>query len=169
VPLGIVRGYSSESFCWEAAQAILGSPKPVVYVYQLGDHDPSGVDAWRAFRERVVSFLGMYVTEEMARRSGGSLKAGATLGVAHLETFYCGCGDECQDGCGPACACRRDGGWARSFGGESVEVDAIPPTVLRQIVEDAITRRIDPGALEVTRAAEQSEREVLTRMIGGNS
>ena len=32
---------------------------------------------------------------------------------------------------------------ARGFDGGSVEVDAIPPTVLRQIIEDAITQHID--------------------------
>jgi hypothetical protein len=56
---------------------------------------------------------------------------------------------------------------ARGFGGGSVEVDAIPPTVLRQIVEDAITQHIDQRQLDIDRHYEQSEREILTRMIGG--
>jgi hypothetical protein len=29
-----------------------------VFIYQLGDHDPSGVDAWRDFRDKVTGFLG---------------------------------------------------------------------------------------------------------------
>jgi hypothetical protein len=28
-----------------------------VFLYQLGDHDPSGVDAWRAFTEEVTGFV----------------------------------------------------------------------------------------------------------------
>src|SRR5262249_13114557 len=55
---------------------------------------------------------------------------------------------------------------ARGFHGGSVEVDAVPPSVLRQIVEDAITRHIDPEALRLTEVAEESERELLTRMRG---
>src|SRR5262249_29243111 len=56
---------------------------------------------------------------------------------------------------------------AAGFRGGSVEVDAIPPTILREIVEDAITQHIDPEALRLTEVAEQSEREILTSMIGG--
>jgi hypothetical protein len=55
---------------------------------------------------------------------------------------------------------------ARGFGDGSVEVDTIPPTVLRQIVEDAITQHIDPHQLEITQVYERSERQILTSMIG---
>jgi hypothetical protein len=242
VPLGIVRGYASESFAWQAAEAVKDSRKRIVYVYQLGDHDPSGVDAWRAFRERVVSFLGITVTPEIAARArqlqvSQFLKAGETLGVARLDVCGCECEPDpdlgqaaCLDGCGAACPCRREGGClcdgayctcgcglpdpdcygfcggahfhradsrcvvfarlavteaqirelnlptrptkqtdtrARSFDGGSVEVDAVPPTVLRQIVEDAVTRHVEPGAYRIHQAAEQSERDILTSMIGG--
>ena len=51
-------------------------------------------------------------------------------------------------------------------GGESVEVDAIPAPQLRQLIEDTITSHIDQAALAVTRAAEESEREILARMAG---
>ena len=235
VPLGIARGYASESFTWQAAEAIRDSRKRTVYVYQLGDHDPSGVDAWRAFRERVVSFLGIRVTPEMAasgRRLGVSefMKAGQVLGVEQLDLCACDCEGTCQDGCGPACPCKGDGGClcdgaycgcgcglpdpscyafvggahfhhadsrrvvfarlavtetqirelnlptrltkqsdtrARSFDGGSVEVDALPPTELRRIVTGAITRHIEPEAFRLHQLAEQSERDILTSMIGG--
>jgi hypothetical protein len=45
-----------------------------------------------------------------------------------------------------------------------VEVDAIPSTTLRNLVRDAIERWIDPEALRITKAAEESEREVLARI-----
>jgi len=51
VELGIVRGYSSETF----AEDIAATTKRT-YVFQLGDHDPSGVDAWRSFEARVRGF-----------------------------------------------------------------------------------------------------------------
>lgn len=40
VPLGVVRGYSSESFAWQIGESVRGTEWPV-YFYQLGDHDPS--------------------------------------------------------------------------------------------------------------------------------
>jgi hypothetical protein len=58
---------------------------------------------------------------------------------------------------------------ARGFGGESVEVDAIPPTILRQIVEDAITRHIGQNALRVDQTIEQQERRYLSALIADRS
>ena len=49
---------------------------------------------------------------------------------------------------------------ALSFAGGSVKVDAIPPTVLREIVEAAIADHIDTKSLRLTQVAEQSEREI---------
>jgi hypothetical protein len=45
-----------------------------------------------------------------------------------------------------------------------VEVDALEPAVLRQLVEAAILRHVDQRMLEVTRVAEASERAVLARV-----
>ena len=56
---------------------------------------------------------------------------------------------------------------AAGFTGESVEVDAIAPSVLREIVEAAIVRHIDGRSLDLTYMVEDSERRVLTAMIGG--
>lgn len=55
---------------------------------------------------------------------------------------------------------------AASFGSQSVEVDAIPARELRRIVREAITQHIDQEQLRITRIAEESERTLLTSMIG---
>lgn len=55
VPLGVLRGYCSETFAYTMAQAIIASGKPV-FVYQLGDHDPSGVGAWQDFQRKIAKF-----------------------------------------------------------------------------------------------------------------
>jgi len=47
-----------------------------------------------------------------------------------------------------------------------VEVDAIPAPILRNLVEAAILRHVDDGALNVTLAAEDSERDLLYRIAG---
>jgi hypothetical protein len=53
---------------------------------------------------------------------------------------------------------------SKGFEGESVEVDAIPPARLRQLVRACIERHVDQDQLAVTRVAEHSEREILTRL-----
>jgi hypothetical protein len=53
---------------------------------------------------------------------------------------------------------------SRNFHGESVEVDALPPSVLREIARDCITQHVDDDAMERTRQVEEAEQETLTRI-----
>jgi hypothetical protein len=191
VPLGIVRGYSSESFAWSVAQSIIAAAErgKNTHVYQLGDHDPSGVNAWRAFRTTVSGFL-MEEHRELRRRlaeaypvdfgndddpddrdpgdneSMCTFSAGEQIATAFFKRLAV---TEAQvyELDLPTRPTKQSDSRARGFDGGSVEVDAIPPTVLRQIVEDAITQHIEPEALRLDQIAEQSEREILTSMIGG--
>jgi hypothetical protein len=149
IPLGIVRGYSSETFIWEMARDVhwnIAEGK-LVYIYQLGDHDPSGVDAWRAFQERVREFLDDW--------NCGGYPTFQRLAVTPAQI---------REMSLPTRPTKQNDTRAARFHGGSVEVDAIPAPTLRRIVEDAITQHIDPVALEMTRMAERSERETLTRM-----
>ena len=55
---------------------------------------------------------------------------------------------------------------SKRFSGESVEVDAIPSSALRDLVYSAISQWIDVPALRLTEAAELSERAIFQRMVG---
>jgi hypothetical protein len=50
---------------------------------------------------------------------------------------------------------------AAGFAGDSVELDALPPRVLRALVQEVIEDHIIEHALKVLRTAEDSEREQL--------
>jgi hypothetical protein len=143
VPLLIARGYASASFLWEAAGQIKEVGKDAV-IYQLGDHDPSGVDAWRHTQDRLRAFVDdevdvyceqLAVTPEQIRE----------LSLPTRPT-------------------KSSDTRARGFAGESVEVDAIPSPTLREIVRHAIEQYADHDQLEILRAAELSERTVLQSM-----
>ncbi len=56
---------------------------------------------------------------------------------------------------------------AANFVGESVEVEAIAASTLRQIVRAAIEQHIDPDRLNLTRAVEAQERAGLEALAGG--
>lgn len=150
VELAITRGYSSETFTHSIAETILTNDASgkTTYVYQLGDHDPSGLDAWRSFQERVRGF------------APAAAAVFERLAVTPEQI------DEYQL---PTRPTKNTDTRAKSFVGESVEVDAIPPTTLRNIVETAIRSHIDAVQLEITRMVEESERDILTSMIGGSS
>jgi hypothetical protein len=159
VPLGVLRGYSSESFAYSAAEVIRADLKrgKEVYVYQLGDHDPSGVDAWRDFTAKVREFV---AAPAVAHGLASEVLAAVNferlaVTTGQIETLNL-----------PTRPTKRTDTRSKHFTGGSVEVDAIPAPTLRRLVEAAIVDHIDPEKLRLTRIAEESEREVLSRMIG---
>jgi len=148
VELAITRGYSSETFTHSIAQTIIDNTayRKTTYVYQLGDHDPSGVDAWRDFQAKVLTFApdADVVFQRLA------------VTPEQIEQYAL-----------PTRPTKRTDTRSAGFEGESVEVDALPPTVLRSILQTAIEQHIDPRALELTYSVQASERDVLTSLIGG--
>jgi hypothetical protein len=64
----------------------------------------------------------------------------------------------------PTLPTKASGSRAKGFAGDSVEVDAIAPRHLRELVRECIVQHIDPQAWEVARAAERSKRQVLERL-----
>jgi hypothetical protein len=144
VPLMVARGFASESFLWETAQEIIDDGKPAV-IYQLGDHDPSGVAAWEHTQRRLTEFApGVdFQFERLA------------VTPAQIIAYNL-----------PTRPTKTTDSRAGSFAGESVEVDALPSTILRHLVQEAIEFWVDDLALRVTKIAEESEREVLHRIAG---
>lgn len=144
VPVGVLRGYASETFAWDVAVSL--STRKHTVMYQLGDHDPSGVDAWRDFEKKVRGFQPeASVTFERIAVLPEQIQS---LNLLTRPT-------------------KKTDTRSANFTGESVEVDAIPPSMLRTIVRDAIEQHIDQDALDLTMSVEQSERDVLTSLIGG--
>jgi hypothetical protein len=146
VALGVLRGYASESFAWTVAQSLV--PDRYNVLAQLGDHDPSGVDAWRDFSSKVtafaeernadvdVRFVRLAVTEEQ-------------IVALDLPTRPTKKSDT------------RTNNWT---GGESVEVDAISANYLRDLVDAHISYYVNERHLEVLKAYEVDEREQLRRL-----
>jgi len=54
--------------------------------------------------------------------------------------------------------------WPHDF---ACELDAIPPDLLRELVEARINLHLPQDKLEVLKAFEQSEREIISRLVGG--
>ncbi len=147
VPLGVLRGFCGESFAASVGDEIRASGR-TTFVYQLGDHDPSGVSAWEDFQRKVHRF------------------AGST--PVHFERLAV-TPDQITEFSLPTRPTKSTDTRSAKFHGESVEVDAMPTAVLRRLVEDAITRHIDSGALELTRLVEDQERAGLEALARGCS
>jgi len=145
VPLMVARGFASESFLWNTASTISSHGRPTI-IYQLGDHDPSGLAAWNHVQTKLVEFApNIEITFER-------------LAVTEQQIIEYNL---------PTRPTKITDSRAKNFVGESVEVDAIPTNILLPIVEEAITSHINERALEITLMAEQSERQGLYAMANG--
>lgn len=147
VPLYPARGYSSISFAHEIAAGMIGIDKPI-YVYHFGDYDPSGVDAARAIADELRGhgvdfyFETVAVTSEQIKR-------------LNLPSRLTKRSDP------------RSKKWIAAGKGDSVELDALPASQLRTLVEQVIEQHINPQQLATTRIIEQEERARIQDMIDG--
>jgi hypothetical protein len=142
VPLMVTRGYPSLTFVHGAAEAMANTTWPT-YIYYLGDHDPSGVDI-----------------PVMVERNLREMAPEADIRFTRLAVNL----DQIESMGLPTRPTKKTDTRSKGFEGESVEVDAIPPGTLRQMVEEAITSHIDQDALNAELHTQELERETLALM-----
>jgi len=143
VPLMVVKGFPSKDFVHGAAEAIELEDKPA-YLYYFGDQDPSGLWIWRDVQSKIrryapdadVTFERVAVTLEQIKQYRLPTRPTKRKGNSH----------------------------AKNFRGQSVEVDALPPATLQELVRGVIEQHIDTRQLRITKVVEQSEREGLTML-----
>lgn len=139
VHLGVLRGYASESFAYSVAEHIAVVGKPT-WIYQFGDHDPSGVDQLRDFERKIRAFA-----------PGADIEVvRAAVTPAQIEAWNL-----------PTRPTKTTDSRSRGFTGESVEVDAIPPRDLRDLAAECIRQHVDPHALMLNDRIEQNDRDLL--------
>lgn len=137
VPLYVTKGYPSLTYLHDQAEALSYVTKPI-FIYHFGDYDASGQDAARTVREGLAKFGAKFTFVQAA--------------VTPAQIFGMGLQTRPSKKSDPR---------ARRHGGQSVELDAIPPAVLRQIVEDCITQHLDQDALSRTRRIEARELQTV--------
>jgi hypothetical protein len=143
VPLMVARGYASLSFLYSAAEHINDLNVPA-YIYHLGDFDPSGVNAAQKIEETLrelapdaeIYFERLAVTREQIR----------SWNLPKRPT-------------------KQSDTRAKGFGKISVELDAIDPNNLRDLVQTAIEQHLPPEQYEVLKVAEESERREIGRLV----
>jgi hypothetical protein len=138
VPLMVTRGYASLSYLYDAAQVYESKNKPV-YVYYMGDYDPSGVDINNSVERRMREF---------------ALNAEIHFQRIAVTPF------QIKDLNLPSRPTKQSDTRSRNFESDiSVELDAIPSGILTSLVESYITQHIDPEEYSNLRKIEQLERE----------
>ena len=143
-PFGIAvhssGGFDSLTAKHDLAQSL--GQWPDVEVLHIGDHDPSGVHLFSSMAgdvSEIASDLGLDANIQFSRLA----VVPAQITELRLPTA-------------PPKPTDR-----RSFSGETVQCEAIPPDVLAAIIRDAIEQRLDQGAYEAVLEAEREIRESL--------
>jgi hypothetical protein len=150
VALSPIRGYVSLSFAHEIAETWNRINKPVD-AYYLGDYDASGFDLERDLREK----LSRYCNRPFAwRRLGVNQSDFEDFSLIPLE---------------PKVKDRRYTKFVAERGNKCAELDAIPPTELRQRVENAIRSHIPVDQWERLKEIEQAERDSFGGLLRGLS
>jgi hypothetical protein len=146
VPLMVSRGMPSLTFLHGSALAIASAAEQNkrAYIYQFGDHDPSGVLIPQTIERRL---------KEMCEQLDcpAPYVERVALTKAQIKKHRL-----------PTRPTKREGNrHANGFVGNSVELDALRPSVLRTMVRKVIEQHISPTETLVLREAEDSERELI--------
>jgi hypothetical protein len=146
VPVFSSGGFDSVTAKHDAAQelALLGAAT----VLHLGDLDPSGVHMFGSLDEDVRSFL-------------GGLGAGGRVDFVRLAVTR----DQVDELDLPTSPPKKTD--RRSFSGETVQCEAIPPDELARILRAAIVERLDPDVLDAVLAREDRERTRIVEHVSG--
>lgn len=143
------RGYNSQSEQWRAGQRFVRylskGQRPIVF--HLGDHDPSGIDMTRDNQERLSIFAGVEI--QVVRLA---------LNMDQIERY--------NPPPNPAkMTDSRFSDYQAQFGDESWELDALDPSVIHQLIEDAVIKIRDPKKWDAALKQEAEDKQVLDIMI----
>ena len=142
------RGYTSQSEMWSAAMRLkrYQDNAQVPLILHLGDHDPSGKDMTRDIESRLSEFS---YSEIVVKR--------LALNMDQIEQY--------TPPPNPAkITDSRAEKYIEEFGTESWELDALEPTVIAQLIRDAVLEVRDEGQWDDAVAEEEKQKEQLTKV-----
>jgi hypothetical protein len=157
VPLYACGGYSSVTLAHDCAE-LLGDDDRPAYLFYVGDFDPTGIDIDRSIEEHLrywapdadITFERLAVTPKL---------------IVERDLFFA-----CRETKTTDKRAQGEAWQERSqvTGGQSVEVEALEPQALREIVRDAVERvaveaGIDYEELNRIEAAERSKLKDFAR------
>jgi hypothetical protein len=149
VPLMVTRGFSSETFAYEAVASRAGKPG-TCYIYYLGDFDRAGRDAARSLHEKLARFGREFKVDFVFEELAVTLEQ---IREWNLPTRP------------PKRLSGADKAWPHDF---ACELDAVPPDDMRALVEAAINRHLPQDQLQLMKIVEEDERKLLHMFANHN-
>jgi hypothetical protein len=153
VTLMVNKGYSSQSAMYASAQRFIDAfgaddgPARDMWLFYLGDHDPSGEDMVRDIQDRLNLFTradGMVTVRKLA------------LTMAQIEEY--------DPPPNPAkMSDSRAGKYVDKHGYESWEVDALEPRVLQELINVAFEEIVDSDLMDTVIEREELDKTKLRK------
>ena len=147
VALMVARGQLSRTAVYEAAKRYEAQDNKECYLYYCGDFDPSGLSIYDSIKNRIgnfgvsINYERIALTEEQIKEYHLPSDPGKQSDP-NYNKFVALYGDDLV-----------------------VELDSLPPNVLRKIIEDCILKNIDEGYLVYMLKKEKSEKIRLNKFI----
>ena len=143
VPYFACRGYVSQSEMYHSAQRLAELDKPVI-VLHLGDHDPSGIDMTRDNLDRLelLSDSANITVKRIALNMNQIKKYNPPPNPTKLTDS-------------------RASGYLQEFGKSSWELDALSPTVIKNLIKKEVAKYLDTDQWETDVDAQEEDREAL--------
>jgi AcrR family transcriptional regulator len=148
VRLMSARGYASLSLIHAAAQNIIAVGKPT-FIYHFGDFDPSGVGAGENIEE---------VLRQMLDADGSFFE---DLTFERIAVTL----EQIREWNLPTRPTKKTDTRATGFGEISVELDAVEPQRLRDLVQEVIERHLDPDTYTDLMEEEVAEKAKLLELV----
>jgi hypothetical protein len=145
VPYFSCRGYTSQSEMWAAAMRLIhrSTQGHEVHIIHLGDHDPSGIDMSRDIEDRLNMFKVQGLTVNRI-----------ALNMDQIEQY--------NPPPNPAkLSDSRATSYVERFGDESWELDALEPSVITELINDAVFELRDPDKWEEDLETEEKQKAQL--------
>ena len=158
-PLYSCRGRPSLTMLYEAFENFPckyeGKSTTILY---FGDHDPTGRDIPEGISANIDMLNRMKKDNFSDDEVGDDFTKTVTIKWCAITWEQVLAHDI------PTRPTKRKGPKAAAFEGDSVEIDALPPNLLRQIVEDAIEQEIDAELWQQAEDRERQEKGFLNRL-----
>lgn len=172
IVLMVNRGYSSTSAMKESAERIASAHDKYgcqsAHILYLGDLDPSGEDMVRDIEERLNMYCNTgQVVDVDAILRGEEDFASYEFGTPYSVTveklaLTMEQVDEYDPPPNPAkLSDSRSPAFVERYGHSSWEVDALPPTILRDLIEERLSELIDDGLVAPIREQEEKDKALL--------
>ena len=147
VSLMVARGQLSRTAIYEASERYKAKADRECYLYYCGDFDPSGLSIYDSIKNRIgnfgvsINYERIALTEEQIKKYRLPSDPGKQSDP-NYNKFVALYGDD-----------------------KVVELDSLPPDILRDIIRECITKNIDPGLLAQVQKKERDEGIRLNKFI----